>query len=274
VSRTRFCVWLTKDMSAPTWVRLSNGMAILVDPAEDLGRCVLLTRDWDAKITRVCRSLLRSGDVFLDIGAHCGLVSLSVCDLLNTDGRIHAFEPQPELIARFKQSVVRNNLENVYLHNVALSNTTEQGELAVPYGKTTLGSLSRRLDKSQFTVTISLKQASQYLQQLGIDKVRLMKVDVEGHESVLLEGMTSFLETSSVDAILFESEPHEGPFRERSAVKKLAVLGYRFFAIPMTMLRLRYIEVDESNDGTVFPKAHDFLAISRGSSLASLGVRG
>ena len=77
------------------------------------------------------------------------------------------------------------------------------------------------------TETVELARLDDYLEEAGINSVRLWKLDVEGHELEALEGATHALARKVIDAILIEVS--ESTFDDVSAF--LGQRGYDLFAI-------------------------------------------
>lgn len=235
---------------------LRNGYKAVVDPREFLGRSIYYTGEWDPKITWACKKILRGGDVFLDIGAHCGICSLYASKLVGPNGAVHSFEPQPTLAGMLRESIQLNNISNIHVHEVALSQHDGTATLHIQGDKPILASLTR--SESGAAIEVSTRDAGAFLQELDLEAIRLIKIDVEGHEPAILTAALEFLSGTTPDAVLFESIDREGPFRRRETVKILESLGYSFFALPKSMVRMKAIEVGKDAD----KDWHDFVAVS------------
>lgn len=235
---------------------LRNGYKAVIDPCEFLGRSIYYTGEWDPKITWACKKILRDGDVFLDIGAHCGISSLYASKFVGPNGAVHSFEPQPTLAGMLRESIQLNNISNIQVHEVALSQHDGTATLHIQGNRPILASLTR--SASGATIEVSTKDAGTYLQELDLEAIRLIKIDVEGHEPTILTAALEFLSQTTPDAVLFESIDREGPFRRRETVNILERLGYSFFALPKSMVRMRAVEVGKEAD----KDWHDFVAVS------------
>jgi FkbM family methyltransferase len=242
--------------------RLRNGSRLVVRVDDVVGRTILYLGDYDPKITWICRRLLRPGDVMLDVGANMGVVSVVSSPLVGPSGQVHAFEPQPELVDTLERSLVLNGMSNVTVHPVALSNV--DGHLPLSgvsgnLGRATLEPPDR--DHDLTGITVQVQRADRYLEGLGVDSVRLLKLDIEDHEESFLRGAEGYLRTVMPAAIVFESHGSSS-FHDRPPVQILGRLSYTFFQIPKALFRIRLTPVPRS--GPPAP-GFDFVAISPGA---------
>jgi hypothetical protein len=108
------------------------------------------------------------------------------------------------------------------------------------------------------------------MEEIGLAGVKLIKLDVEGHEGPLLRAMSPVLARTPVP-VLFESKDDPRPFAEREPVQVLVALGYRIYALRATW-RAVFLELaDEQADVTDYLAVQDgFLGTDDGSVSALL----
>jgi len=163
-------------------------------------------------------------DVFFDVGANWGYFALWVAGRPGFEGTVHAFEPLAASFADLAGLVAQAGLETrISCHHLALSDQDGDGVLAVDAGG---DSGTARLGGGALGERVTLAA----LDGLGLPPPAAMKIDVEGHEHLVLAGARRTLE-SARPFVVFES------WREASAPKTtlapfgvLAGLGYAFFA--------------------------------------------
>jgi FkbM family methyltransferase len=243
-------------------------LEVLLDDFE--GHCIDLLGDWDPRISWICRRVLRPGDTFVDVGANFGLVSLIGARAVGPTGHVHAFEPQPAVAAMLRRSAALNCLTNLTLHEVALSDSDGVLELQVPSGHTGGASLFRKATGPGNSIQVQVRRGAPYFEEHGIDTIRLVKLDVEGHEAAVLEGLTPVFRDRFPAAVLFESNdwfeglarglPAEAwPFADLPTVRFLRDQGYRFYAVGRSFLRVNLRRIDAHATG--HPPVSDLLAI-------------
>ncbi len=158
---------------------------------------------------------LGDGDVVFDVGANIGLFSLA-CHLRSTGVRVYAFEPLPEsyrvLEANFAVHGIEGSAFNCgmdahageveleyYPHATVLSgrsgNSALQTELVRAMVRTAVGEDGQVLEEvmanrlASRPVACRMATVSEMLRRLNLEAVGLLKIDVEGSESRVLEGI-------------------------------------------------------------------------------------
>ena len=130
--------------------------------------------------------LVKPGNVVLDIGANIGYFSLLFAKWTGGTGAVHAFEPFPNTIRRFRRNLELNPLLKsvVRLHETAISNTVGSLSMAVPDP----GNSGSNYMSAEGTQAIKVTTLDTFVEQARISRVDLIKIDVEGSEVALLEG--------------------------------------------------------------------------------------
>jgi FkbM family methyltransferase len=142
-------------------------------------------------------------EIFYDVGANIGLFSL-YCASLHKTMAIYAFEPSKINYKRLFINAVMNHYTNIIPLCCALSNDRKMNmywhEGIDPVEGTTGGFLS---DKGEDTEKIDVTSIdNMVINGLGIPNH--IKIDVDGGEQEILEGMLVTLNKSSVKSILME----------------------------------------------------------------------
>jgi FkbM family methyltransferase len=146
-------------------------------------------------------SSLKPGDVFFDVGANIGLVSLIVTRQPQFEGGVaHAFEPEPRNLEHMKRNVSANSLdERIHSHGIALSKEEGTASLFVR-GKAGEGRHSLVSEKgSTGSIEVRLTTMASFCAEQGVYP-SVVKIDVEGAEGEVLAGM---------DGMMNENRPRE-----------------------------------------------------------------
>jgi len=172
------------------------GFTLLLHGDNYLEEEILRTGVWEPLATQYVQQTLRPGMVAVDVGANIGYFSFLMAHLVGRQGRVHAFEPYPGYIDRMCASLAVNDFEQIELHQVALSDR---------WGTQTLykGLASARMcrwshsdpafSKVHDTVTVACMPFDDYARE-GLDRLDLMKIDVDGHEMKVLQGARGTIE--------------------------------------------------------------------------------
>ncbi|MBN4056259.1 FkbM family methyltransferase [Rhodothermus sp. AH-315-K08] len=227
------------DFQAAAEVRavLRNRMMILGHRGDFVTRAALVFGDLDPKVTLLARRLLREGDTVIDVGANIGVFSLFASEFVGSSGVVHAFEPQPDLIAMFNRSLQLNGVTNVEVHPAALGEENGRRVMCVPSGNCGAASLAWRVDGAR-EVEVDVLRMDDFMKKENVGPARLMKIDVEGFESGVIAGASKLLESGSPDAIIVEVQ-HSWTGGTKSVLEQLEDYGYRWWEIWPSAFQLR-----------------------------------
>jgi FkbM family methyltransferase len=251
--------WARRIAGGLTWpqtVRLRGGARVQV-LNDYVGRAAYFIGDLDPKITYIARKLLRSGDCFLDVGANVGIVSVVAAQAVGPNGIVQAFEPQPRLAELLRDSLARNRYAQVHVHEIALSNRDGSMPLFIPSDNLGAASLEEGRGQTGPPVNVMVRHASDYLRSLQLPPVRLLKIDIEGHEGIFLAGASEYIRANPPSAILFEE--HRQPALQADSLCVLAEMGYSVYGLPRALFSLRPEPVTVENQGSF----RDYLGIHK-----------
>jgi FkbM family methyltransferase len=130
--------------------------------------------------------LCADAHVIFDVGANIGVYSL-VAKTINPTARVFGFEPVGHLHRKFARNCELNGFD-IACEHTALSNQNGSAVIYIKPGGITTASLQQNALRSQSEV-IETATISRYAEEMGIERIDLMKIDVEGHEPRVLEGM-------------------------------------------------------------------------------------
>jgi FkbM family methyltransferase len=248
--------------NGPLIAKLRCGAQALVFGNQYDGPPMYLWGDANPRITDVVSTVLRKGDAALDIGANFGVVGLVMAQIVGPTGRVHLFEPQPNVAQFLRTSLLINNFSQATVHECALSDRSGSGRMTVVdpsnLGETTLemDHLHTGPDAAQFEVRI--EEASHCVSALGIAKTALIKIDVEDHESVIFRSLREWLGATRPPAILFECRHQEKPFQQFESVEILTGLGYELLSYDLKPAwKTRLVPVLDNPN----PEGYDFVAV-------------
>jgi FkbM family methyltransferase len=280
IAQSHFLKSLLSNWKQTEIVSLRSGEQIEIPLNDFIGRTVYYFRDFDPKISWICRRILRPGDTAMDIGANIGVISIAMAGAVGPSGIVHAFEPQPNLATRLIRSAALNNFDHLHIHQIALGAEDSALELFIPGANSGSASLIRRNGDGEI-INVLVRQGTPLLDKLDLTSIRLIKIDVEGFENSVLTGAMDFLTRKPADAIILEANDHTVDssvpnFISQPVAKTLSALGYFFVEIESTMMQVRFRVIDLNKN----PKAHyshDILAIHNGPNareiLGRLGIK-
>jgi FkbM family methyltransferase len=197
--------------------------------------------------SRIILRFLREGDVFFDIGSNWGYYAFLGSVSVGLKGTVVAVEANPLVFTRLLGMTKAAGLTNVLPFNFAMSDTAgENVVIRVPwYRVDTGGFIKTRGHKGNVrSSTIDL-----LWQQLGRPLVRMIKIDTEGAEPLILKGGAHFFKEGLTDAALIEIGAWS---RERFGIdptdiyRKMADFGFSYcYGVYNQELRLLETPVSE-----------------------------
>jgi FkbM family methyltransferase len=147
----------------------------------------------------------RPGWIVVDVGAHMGFYTVRAAALVGSSGRVIAVEPDPANYAILKRNVQQCNLTNVTAVNAALSDRDGIAQLRIDDWASTGRVLIQNEANSDFqssACVVKTMRLDTLTRELEIEKVDLVKIDVEGAEMLVLKGAKECLEKSTARIVV------------------------------------------------------------------------
>ncbi len=167
----------------------TGDLVFVPTPLDARGRHCLLN---PPRAHKAALAVLGPGAVALDIGASLGEWAVPLARAVGPTGRLVAFEPQA-LIARALEATLRiNNLAQASMVEAAVSDRVGAQNLTVPEitssavdtGRARLGAAGA----GETASTVRSVTLDGFIGAAGLDRLDLVKIDVEGHERAVLDG--------------------------------------------------------------------------------------
>ena len=263
---------------SPRWVegvrRRGDDLQVEIDSREEIDWAQLFLGGYEPHMTHLFEKLLPAGGVAVDVGANVGAHTLTLATLVGTQGRVLAFEPNPATRRKLQVNLSLNALSQVDVFGVALGNTNEQLQLRVPRSDSLqasnpgLASL-HALETPHDLVNVDVRVFDEVV-GLKLERLDVVKIDVQGYEQAVLEGMKSSLRRFC-PAILFEYEDwawEKSGSHWLRVYEDLSVCGYELWWIRSGRRTATFVPI---SDATPVAGHFEVLALPRGSGLAAIG---
>jgi FkbM family methyltransferase len=164
------------------------------------------------------RDNVKQGETWLDVGANYGYTAIALGVFVGGAGRVYAFEPSLTTLGYLNQTRTMNSLAQVTVVPFGLGTPGGLRVTSVPVVRGMANSLA-----SEGTEDIYLMGFDDFWTQLGKRPVHGVKIDVQGMELDVLEGMTETLRDQHPKLVI---EIHAGVDRHRFT-EILRSLGYQ-----------------------------------------------
>lgn len=160
---------------------------------------------YEDKVKKIFLANIKEGDVIFDCGAKIGEFSLIAANKVGPDGKVFAIEPFRQTIKQLRKNFVLNKFKNYKILELAVSNT--QGKETFfenPIsGEGCLDSTLLKGKELNKTI-VKLDTVDNIISEQTLDKVDMMKVDVEGFEKEVFEGCTDSFKLNKIKKIICE----------------------------------------------------------------------
>ncbi len=172
--------------------------------------------------------------VIIDVGANVGLYSVVMASNAGADAVVHAFEPHPLTYRQLLRHRDLNAAGGVICHNLACGAEPEIRRLFMAgRGDSAKASLHQIGDAVDAGIDVEVVTLDAMATALGLERLDLIKIDVEGHEPEALIGARRSIERFR-PVLCVEVTPHW--YGQRSIVmgaafESLGAAGYGFFSI-------------------------------------------
>ncbi|MBQ20332.1 MAG: methyltransferase [Flavobacteriales bacterium] len=190
---------------------------------------------WEKTSLKLWRKLCVDANVVMDIGANTGLYSL-VTKAFNPTAKVYTFEPLPKVLEYLNYNVEINNYDITVVPKAA-SNFNGTAKVFLMEGHDFCTSVT--VNKSLLSETTPQKELEiecitlvDFIDKNNIERIDLMKIDVETHEPEVLEGMGEYLDKLKSDFLI-------EIWDEACAVKLNALFKGKGYI---------YFDIDDKND--------------------------
>jgi FkbM family methyltransferase len=151
----------------------------------------------------------RFGETVVDVGAYVGRYTLKSSKAVGLSGKVISIEADPDNFQILKKNLILNNRQNVIPLNIAASNHEGQVKLykRASGGWHSLYPLYPEKTHSMKYVEVRSRPLDNVLKELSINKVDWIKIDVEGAEPLVLEGLKETCAQNKNLRIIIEVTP-------------------------------------------------------------------
>jgi FkbM family methyltransferase len=224
---------LPRRLGVEREVDFDDGLRVGVRLAEAIDRSIYLYGFYEYRTAMAFCSFIRPGATVADIGAHIGQFTLLGAHRAGPDGLVLSFEPNPENRARLIKNLDRNALANVRVLDYAVSDHRGSATLQIPQVEHSSGegSLHAR-GPVQKEYAIETRPLDGVIEELHIERIDVIKVDVEGLEAEVFRGGAQTLRKSHPTIVFEVNDVYQlDSGFSAPAIDVLRELGYRFYGI-------------------------------------------
>lgn len=254
-SPSRLLHRLTGNLASSA-TRLPWQLPIMFQPGSIIGTQLARTGVHDLVLSEGLFRITEPRDICVDVGANIGYTTGLLAFRSGPGGRVVCFEPAPDVYALLISNVASwhgKSIATIDARQAAVSSEEREVTLATPAANAG-DSGGRTLEHPGETIE-SFQVRSATLDGSGLDRIDVLKIDVEGHEHAVLEGCRQLLRRRAIRDIVFEE--HDPP--PTLVTTQLTAAGYTVFRIAHG-LRGPRLEANIAREFDIYWDAPNYLA--------------
>jgi FkbM family methyltransferase len=191
--------------------------------------------------SQALKKLCKRGHVVFDIGANVGSHSLPIASYVGDAGKVYAFEPVPWAINKLRRNIELNKFNNLVVESIALSDLNEKEvemefrasfKIGSESGVGRDGKISKDWWSECDRVKVRMETLDSYVSSHQIDRLDLIKLDVDGFEGKVIRGALETLDRFK-PILIMEIAPAWIEMRGDKMIdilREIEQLGYVFYS--------------------------------------------
>lgn len=199
-----------------------DGCALTLDRADASVSIQIADGAYEPHVAATLDRLLGPGDVFVDVGANVGFHTVRAARSVGGGGRVVAVEANPENARLIAHTVDRNDLDNVEILPFALAgrlgHVTFGSHIGSNGGFLAQDAATASSGRGTLVPTITMDG-------LGLDRIDVVKIDVEGAEALVIDGSVGVIERHRPTFVMEFSVEMTRRVSERDPREHLARFG-------------------------------------------------
>lgn len=169
------------------------GLRFSLDLDDNVQRSLFYVGTYEGRFLRLMTTEVRAGDVYVDVGGHIGIDALAVADRMKKagEGHVFVFEPAADSSAHIRRGADLNGL-SALVTVVECGLGAKSGELVLradPHYLPGDAAVRSQFNEGEIVAVTPAMSFDEWCENAGIERVDLVKVDVEGAELDVIFGM-------------------------------------------------------------------------------------
>jgi FkbM family methyltransferase len=260
-------------------LKLANGAQFAWDP-EDVRTApniAFLDGNYEPQELAVLSNLAKNAEVIFDVGANVGWYAIQLARAASNPTKIYCFEPVPSTRMKLSHNVQLNRLaDRITVFDFGLSDSSGTAQFFLPEASGSVAASAKNLHPGEQVVQLSvqLETLDDVVAREQIERIDLIKCDVEGAELAVLRGATRVIERDKPIIFLemLRKWARQFDYHPNDIIGRLAASGYRCWGIGEHALReIEAVDDDTAETNYVFLHArhlNEMAAIANGNMMA------
>lgn len=179
-----------------------------IDPVSNFGSSIIKNNYYEMDLLTSLKDILKEGDTFIDLGANEGFFSIVASKIVGNKGQVVSIEPQSRLQKVITRNIEKNHAWNVGIFQRVISDSNGIAILQLApdmnTGSSGIVRMTKYMNRTEEVIQLRLVD---FIEQLNITKIDLLKIDIEGFEYEAVLGSKELFESGIVKNIALELHP-------------------------------------------------------------------
>lgn len=200
----------------------------------NLSRAIAMFNFWEIEESNFLKKFLKKGMNVIDIGANIGYYTVLFSKWVGDEGKIFAFEPDPNSFNILAKNISVNNCNNVSLYQNAVSEKEGSTSLFVNYkdpgDNRIIDFYAYDGDEDRKKIETSMVTLDSIIDK--DEKIDLIKMDIQGSEMLALLGMERTINDNEKLNMFVEFWPYgieKSGFSPQDFIEKIKSLGFKIY---------------------------------------------
>jgi FkbM family methyltransferase len=161
---------------------------------------------YERDVVRLLKKIVKPGMTIIDVGANIGYIAAIAAKLTGSQGQVFAFEPNPNCYALLAKNLRPFSHAHAYRSAIGERSEVLPFYLSGDAAEDGWGSLQRQPGAVRPIIDVSVDSIDSFASNAGLQRIEVIKLDIEGNEMRALRGARSVIERDH-PAIISELNP-------------------------------------------------------------------
>lgn len=216
------------DLSESKEIKINNYKMKTIPNDKGISSELLIYGNHEPLTTKIILEELSDNMNCVDIGSNIGYYVLLENMKIGKNGKIWAIEPSPENFSTLEENIRLQNTENIKAFNFAIGD--KNGEIEFVISKKSnwskVKSENESVDSEDKVINVPLKTLDSFAKENNLERVNLLRMDVEGYENKIILGAIQFLNQFKPIVMLEIHKMIMGEKETRKILEKFKEINY------------------------------------------------
>jgi len=221
------------DLSEEKIIKVNNYKMKTISHDTGISSELLIYGNHDPLTTEIILDELSEGMICIDIGSNIGYYALLESKKIGKNGNVLAIEPSPENFSTLVYNIKLQNDQNINAFNFAIGDKNDEIEFLISK-KSNWSKVKDEndiIESEDKIIKIPLKTLNSFVKDNQLEKIDLLRMDVEGYENNIIDGAIEVLTKFKPKIMVEIHKMIMGKKKTREILEKLKKLNYenKFF---------------------------------------------